>query len=258
VESGLSLRRSTALAAVVLGGALVAWIVTVQRMRGMDAGPGTDLGALGWFIGIWVTMMAAMMLPSVAPTVMVFARLRRDASAIVFALGYLLAWALCGLAAYGIYRALRSASPSFVAWDRSGPLLAGGALIAAGLYQLTPLKTACLRHCRSPVGLLMRGPRGSAGALWTGAEHGVVCIGCCIGLMLALFALGVMSIFWMLIVGVAILVEKTLAHGETLARVFALALIALGLWVAVWPGSVVGLTQPDHTPMGMPGMSMQP
>ena len=74
----------------------------------------------------------------------------------------------------------------------------------------------------------------------------------------ALFALGVMSIFWMLIVGVAILVEKTLAHGETLARVFALALIALGLWVAVWPGSVVGLTQPDHTPMGMPGMSMQP
>ena len=138
---GRILGSRPALVASLLAAALVAWIVTVQRMRGMDAGPGTDLGALGWYIGIWMTMMAAMMLPSTAPSVVMFSRVRDGAHTWVFVLGYLLAWAGYGLAAYAVYRGIRASAPSFLAWDDRGPWVAGGALIAAGLYQLTPLKS---------------------------------------------------------------------------------------------------------------------
>src|SRR3954464_11756567 len=99
----MALRSRTYVAAGVLGAALASWIVTVQRMRGMDAGPGTDLGAFGWFIGIWVTMMAAMMLPSVAPIVLMFARVRRGAATWLFVLGYLIAWTAYGVVAYALY-----------------------------------------------------------------------------------------------------------------------------------------------------------
>jgi predicted metal-binding membrane protein len=219
---GLTLRGRTALVASLLGAALVAWIVAVQRMRGMDMGPGTDLGTLGWFVGIWVTMIAAMMLPSAAPAVLLFARVRRAAQAWVFVAGYLLAWTAYGLVAYGVYRAIRATWTPPV-W------VAGVAIAVAGLYQLTPLKTACLRHCRSPIGLLLR----ARGALRLGVEHGAYCVGCCTGLMLALFALGVMSIFWMAVVALAILVEKALPGGERFARVLAVALVVLGISVAV-------------------------
>lgn len=158
-------------------------------------------------------------------------------------LRYLLAWAAYGLAAYAVYRGIRAAAPSFLAWDERGPWVAGGALAVAGLYQLRPLKAACLRHCRSPLHLLLRGRPGGLGAVWTGIEHGSVCVGCCTGLMLALFALGVMSLFWMAVVAVVILVEKALPGGETFARLIAVGLVALGIWVAVDPASVPGLTQ---------------
>ncbi len=247
----LTLRARTTTVALLLGVALVAWIVSVQRMRGMDAGPGTDLGTLGWYLGIWVTMMAAMMFPSAAPTVLMFARARGDGQTWAFVAGYLLAWTLYGLVAYAAYRAIRAEAPSFLAWDKHGPWVAGGALAVAGLYQLTPLKSACLRHCRSPLHFLLRGRPGTLGALWMGIEHGSVCVGCCIGLMLALFALGVMSLVWMAVVAVAILVEKALPGGETFARVFAVVLVSLGIWVAASPGSVPGLTQPGDTQMQM-------
>jgi predicted metal-binding membrane protein len=245
----LTVRGRATVVAALLGAALVAWIVSVQRMRGMDAGPGTDLGTLGWYLGIWVTMMAAMMLPSAAPTVSMFARTRGDTQTVAFVLGYLLSWTAYGLVAYAVYRVVRSAAPSFLAWDRQGPLVAGGALAAAGLYQLTPLKAACLRHCRSPLHFLLHGRPGELGALRMGVEHGGICVGCCIGLMLALFALGVMSLFWMGLVAVAILIEKALPGGEGFARLLAVALVALGIWVAVSPGSVPGLTQPNGMQM---------
>jgi predicted metal-binding membrane protein len=247
----MSRRLLVAPAALVLSGALVAWIVTVERMRGMDAGPGTDLGALGWFVGIWVTMMAAMMLPSAAPAVIMFARVRRGASTWVFVLGYLLAWTAFGLAAYAVYRGARAAAPSFLAWDERGPWVTGSALAAAGLYQLTPLKRACLRHCRSPLHFLLRARPGPLGAVRTGVEHGGYCVGCCAGLMVTLFALGVMSLFWMAIVAVAILVEKALPGGEVFARVLGVVLVGLGIWVAASPASVPGLTQPTETRMQM-------
>jgi predicted metal-binding membrane protein len=193
--------------------------------------------------------MAAMMLPSAAPTVSMFARTRGDTQTWAFVFGYLLAWTGYGLVAYAIYRVVRAAAPSFLAWDHQGPWVAGGALAAAGLYQLTPLKTACLLHCRSPMHFLLRGRPGELGALWMGIEHGGICVGCCIGLMLALFALGVMSLTWMAVVAVAILIEKALPGGEGFARLLAVVLVALGIWVAVSPGSVPGLTQPNGMPM---------
>jgi predicted metal-binding membrane protein len=245
----LTLRSRATLGASLFGVALVAWIVTVQRMRGMDGGPGTDLGTLGWYLGIWVTMMAAMMLPSAAPTVLMFARTRGDVQTWAFVIGYLLAWTGYGLAAYAVYRGIRAEAPALLAWNKQGPWVAGGALVLAGLYQLTPLKSACLRHCRSPLHFLLRGRSGSLGALRMGIEHGGICVGCCIGLMLALFALGVMSLVWMGVVAAMILIEKALPGGEALARMLAVVLIALGLWVATSPGSVPGLTQPGGRPM---------
>ena len=250
-----ALSKPVPLAALLLAGALVAWIITVQRMLGMDAGPGTDLGGLGWYVGIWVTMMAAMMLPSAAPMVLLFARVsgeraRRGQARFVptwiFVGGYLTAWTAYGLAAYGIYRAIISAGTDYLAWDRSGPYVAGAALAAAGIYQLTPLKDICLRHCRSPLHFLLHGwHEGRAGAFRMGVEHGAFCVGCCWGLMLALFALGVMSLFWMAVVAAVILVEKLAPQGERLSRLFAVALVALGIWVASAPASVPGLVEPS-------------
>ncbi len=248
-------RNGAILAATLLGGAVVAWIVTVDRMLGMDAGPGTDLGGVGWFVGIWVTMMAAMMLPSVAPMVLLFARVsgeraRRGQAPLVpswlFVAGYLAVWTTAGLAAYGLYRAGVAAGTGWLSWDRAGPYVAGTALAVAGLYQLTPLKDVCLRHCRSPLDFLLHGWRsGRTGAVRMGVEHGVYCLGCCWGLMLALFAVGVMSLFWMAVVAAVILVEKVAPRGRQLSLVSAVALVALGVWVAADPASVPGLVQPN-------------
>ena len=255
--------------AVLLAAALVTWIVTVQRMRGMDAGPGTDLGGLGSFIGIWVTMMAAMMLPSVAPMVLLFERVSSERAkrgqpfvpTWMFALSYLAVWAVYGLAAYGLYRLIVQFDFGFLDWDRAGRYVAGGALAAAGLYELTPLKSVCLRHCRTPMHFVMGHWRsGRLGAIRMGAEHGAYCVGCCWGLMIVLFALGVMSLTWMAVVAALIFAQKLLPRGELLTRVFAVAFVAAGIWVASAPGSVPGLTLPnsdaaDRARMRMMGMT---
>jgi predicted metal-binding membrane protein len=233
----------------LLGAALVGWIVALETMRGMDAGPGTQLGSVGWFLGIWVTMTAAMMLPSTLPAATLFARLRGGVGTVGFVLGYVAAWTGFGLVSYAGYRGLRASAPAFAAWDARGPLIAGAALAAAGIYQWTPLKRACLRHCRSPLHFLLRGGRGNAGALRAGIGHGLYCLGCCAGLMLILFALGVMSLVWMGLVAAAILVEKTFPRGESFAQALAVVLVALGLWVASAPASVPGLTEPAHMEM---------
>lgn len=240
---------------MLLLGALVAWIVTVQRMRGMDAGPGTDLGGLGWYLGIWVTMMAAMMLPSVAPMVLLHARIsrekeRRGQASVptwVFVAGYLAAWAAYGVAAYTVYRGVRAIDGGILAWDRGGPYVAGAALVVAGIYELTPLKSVCLRHCRSPMHFLLGGwHSGWTGSFRMGVEHGGYCVGCCWGIMLALFAVGVMSLFWMAVVAGVIFVQKLApVRQDRLTRVAAAGFIGLGIWMAVAPGSIPGLTEPD-------------
>src|SRR6478672_6277692 len=114
-------RSGAVVAATLLGVSLVAWIVTVQRMRGMDAGPGTDLGGLGWYLGIWVTMTAAMMLPSAAPMVLAYSSFSRSRRSGAFVAGYLAAWTLFGLAAYGVYRLVAGAGLDWIHWQRGGP-----------------------------------------------------------------------------------------------------------------------------------------
>jgi predicted metal-binding membrane protein len=249
-------------ATALVAGALATWIVTVERMEGMDAGPGTDLGGLGWFLGIWVTMMAAMMLPSALPMVLVFAKVshgrhEQGRAALVptwiFVAGYLAAWTGYGLVAYAVYRLVTLAGTDWLAWDRAGPYVAGGAVVAAGLYELTPLKEVCLRHCRGPMHFILHGWRkGRLGALRMGAEHGAYCVGCCWGLMVILFAVGVMSLFWMGVIAGVIFAEKVLPHGFRLSKAFAVAFVGLGIWIVVSPGSVPGLTDPHETPPMMP------
>lgn len=258
--TGAVRKNPIGLAALLLGLALVTWIITIERMRGMDMGPGTDLGALGWYLGIWVTMMAAMMLPPAAPMVLTFARIARERTrrgkasvpTWVFVTGYLATWAAFGVLAYAVYRLLVAVDPGFLAWDEYGPIVAGSAVALAGLYQLTPLKSVCLKHCRTPLHFVLHGWReGYVGALRMGGEHGAYCVGCCWGLMLILFALGVMSLVWMAVVAAVIFAEKVTPFGQRLSRVFAVAFVLFGIWVALAPGSVPALTQPDEDSPGM-------
>jgi predicted metal-binding membrane protein len=225
---------------VLVAGAAGAWAVTVYRMRGMDAGPGTDLGGLGWYLGIWVTMTAAMMLPSTARAAQHVARLARRAPTLLFAAGYLAVWTGYGLLAYAVFRLVTSLDLGWLAWNRGGPYATGAVVVAAGLYELTPMKRLSLRRCRSA-------PHGG-NAFRSGLAHGLDCVGCSGALMAVLFVLGAMSLFWMAFVAVAIFGEKVLPRGPRLAPVFAVALVALGFWVAVSPASVPGLTEPGGSP----------
>ena len=248
-------RARLALVALLFGLAAVAWWSTARRMQGMDEGPGTDLGALGWFLGVWVVMMAAMMFPSVAPTVALHARMtkhRRTVAPLVFAAGYLVAWTGAGLLAYGAFALGRELLGAQLAWDRGGRWLAGATLAAAAVYELTPLKHACLGKCRSPLGFLLGSWRdGLRGALELGARHGAWCVGCCWALMAALFALGVMSLAWMAFVAALIAFEKTLPWAPAVTYATAALLAALAVVLVAAPGAIPGLTVPGDDTMGM-------
>jgi predicted metal-binding membrane protein len=242
-------RARLGLIALLLALAALAWWATAERMAGMDGGPGTALGALGWFLGVWVVMMAAMMFPSVAPTVALYARMTRRRSRtapLVFAAGYLLSWVAAGLVAYGLVAAGRALLGDALAWESGGRWVAGGTLLVAASYELTPVKDVCLSKCRSPLGFLLGSWRdGTAGALGMGARHGAWCVGCCWALMASLFALGIMSLVWMAFIAALIALEKTVAvGGRTVTYATALILLALGLAVVAVPGSVPGLTIP--------------
>jgi predicted metal-binding membrane protein len=244
-----AVRARLGVVALLFALAGLAWWSTADRMADMDAGPGTDLGTFGWFVGIWVVMMAAMMFPSVSPTVALYARMKRGRDAVaplLFAAGYLAVWSAAGVAAYGVFRAGRAVLGDQLAWDQGGRWLAGGVLLMAAAYELTPLKDACLAKCRSPLGYLMGSWRdGRAGALRMGAGHGAWCLGCCWALMAALFALGVMSLVWMAAVGGVIALEKTLPYKRVAVWGVAAFLVALAVGVVAFPHDVPGLTVPD-------------
>jgi predicted metal-binding membrane protein len=247
--------------------AAICWAVVVQRMTGNDAAAGDEPGTLSFFIGTWTLMMAAMMLPSVWPTVIVFRRLQaarrrrgKDAvsmgSALLLA-GYLGAWTVAGLIGFAVVKAGHALEIDTLSWDRGGPLLAGGVIVAAAAYQLTPFKDLCLRHCRGPFSFLLEHWRpGALGAVRMGARHGAWCIGCCWALMAALFALGIMSIGWMAVIAVFIAAEKLLPWRRTATTLVTAALLVLGLAVALAPGQVPGLMpseggMQDSAPMEM-------
>jgi predicted metal-binding membrane protein len=255
-----------ALIGLLLVLSIVAWLVTGDRMGGMDTGPGTDLGSLGFYVTAWVVMMAAMMFPSIAPMVVMYRRIeqgRRERGAAtpgataVFVAGYLVSWTLFGLAAYVLLEIIDSLSIDALSWNEGGRYLAGAVILTAAVYQLTPLKDACLTKCRSPLAFVMNHwHRGYFGALRMGIEHGAWCVGCCWALMAALFALGVMSVGWMIFVAALIATEKLLPWKAVANRGIALLLVALGIGVAFWPGQVPGLTLPDQASMAMDGGSM--
>ena len=202
--------------------AAVAWAMTGDRMAGMDAGPGTDLGgprllahglggddgrddvpvdrADGGHVRAHRGGKARKSQPTQAGATAIFVG------------GYLLTWAAAGLFGYAIFEIGRSLDLGFLAWDSGGPYVAGGVIIAAAIYQLTPLKDVCLRHCRNPLTFVLMSWRpGRIGALRMGVEHGGWCVGCCWGLMAALFALGVMSIGWMVLIAALIATREALA-----------------------------------------------
>jgi predicted metal-binding membrane protein len=230
-----------------------AWAVTGDRMGGMDAGPGTELGGLGWFAVVWVTMMAAMMLPSIAPMVLAHPRAQIGATP-AFVAGYLLTWGAVGILGWALVEGVRSLDLGVLAWDAAGPYVAGGTILAAAIYQLGPLKKRCLRRCRNPRGFVSEHWRpGRTGALRMGIEHGRVCVGSSWALMATLFALGVMSLGWMVLVAALIAVEKLLPWREVASRGIVVLLAVLAVAVAFAPDDVPGLTIPG-SPAAMDAM----
>jgi predicted metal-binding membrane protein len=265
-------RTGVAIIATLIALAGLAWMVTGYRMAGMDAGPGSDPGALGFFLPMWVVMMVAMMFPSSWPMVAVYARLqvrRRElgrpaavGGTALFVAGYLLTWTGFGLLMWVVYQSAARLTGDALAWNHAGRWLAGGAVLVAAVYELTPAKYACLRRCRGPLSFLLGAWRdGAAGALRMGVEHGAWCVGCCWALMVALFTIGVMSVPWMVFIAALIAAEKLLPWRRAVVGAVTLLLVALALGVTLVPERVPGLNVPgsseggtrDHGPMGESG-----
>jgi predicted metal-binding membrane protein len=232
--------------------AAVGWWWVAGQMRGMDAGPWTGLGTFGWFIGVWIVMMAAMMFPSVSPTVALYSRMAPGSASLLFVAGYLLTWSAAGALTFAVARGGGHITGDVLAWERSGRWVAAVTLLVAAVYELTPLKDRCLGKCRSPLGFLLTSWRGGrAGALRMGVSHGAWCVGCCWALMASLFALGVMSLVWMAFVAGLIAIEKTLPWRRTATYGTAAILAALGVALAVAPHAVPALTIPHSGLMSM-------
>ena len=218
----------------------------------MDMGPGTDLGTLGFYIPVWVAMMAAMMLPSAAPMVAVHAAVERRGrdlgrggkrgGSLAFVGGYLAVWTAFGIVAYALFELVRSLDIDVLSWSHGGRYVSALVVASAAVYQLTPLKNVCLSKCRSPLAFVVGTWRpGRLGAARMGIEHGAWCVGCCWALMATLFALGVMSLAWTVVIATLVAIEK-LSPWEDASRAVALLLVALALAVALTPEHVPGLT----------------
>ena len=207
---------ATGTSAVLMLGTAAAWIGAVRQMDGMDMGVATELGSFTFFVGAWMAMMAAMMLPGAIPAALRLVRSSGRLDAVPrFAGSYLAVWMVVGVAAYAVYQP-------------HGTTAAGALTVAAGLYELTPLKRACRRRCRE----LVR----------SGFDFGFYCVGSSIGLMVMLLALGAMSLTWSCIVATVVLVQKLLAPRALVDVPVALAILTLGIAVTVAPSAVPGLT----------------
>jgi predicted metal-binding membrane protein len=210
--------RAGAMAAALtatLGLAAASWGIAVWQMHGMDMGVATRLGPFAFFIAVWVAMMAAMMLPGAAPAVLRRAQAGGGARAVPLFIGsYLAVWTLAGIAVYALYRP-------------HGYVAAGVVVIAAGVYELTPVKRHFRRRCRDTVR--------------SGFGFGLCCAGSSIGLMLMLLALGAMSLIWMSVVAVLVLAQKLLPPKAAVDVPLAFAILGFGIWIVLAPSSVPGL-----------------
>jgi predicted metal-binding membrane protein len=249
----LSTDRATWLTAfLLLAVTVAAWIGVIQQTAAMDAGsgmadqmaPGVELGGLAAYVIAWVVMMAAMMLPAATPMVLLYRTVARGQSAgpppvaatWVFVLGYLAVWAAFGVAIYVASVAVAAAVMSNMALAELAPYGVALVLVAAGVYQWTPLKAACLRVCQSPLGFLMTHWRaGYGGAVRMGVEHGLYCSGCCWALMAVLVAAGAMGLAWVTLLALVIFAEKLLPVGQWAPRAIGGALVLLGVIVASRP-----------------------
>jgi predicted metal-binding membrane protein len=203
---------------VTLGLAAASWVVAVRQMSGMDMGVATRLGSFAFFAVLWVTMMAAMMLPGAVPAVVRRVQASgRVRSVPIFLGSYLAVWALAGVAVYALYRP-------------HGFVVAGVVVIAAGAYEFTPLKQHFRRRCRESTG--------------SGFGFGLCCLGSSIGLMAMLVALSVMSVIWMSVIAVLALGQKLLPAKAAVDVPLALAIVGLGILIVLAPASVPGLTPP--------------
>ena len=248
-------RAHLGIVAILFALAAVGWWWTIAEMRGMDDGPWTALGTFGWFIGVWVVMMAAMMFPSVSPTVALYARMSTSRLlAVAFTAGYVATWAVAGVVAFLIALTATHAAHGALRWDNAGQGIAGVTLLVAAGYELTPLKDVCLGKCRSPLGTLLGSWRaGWAGAFRMGLGNGAWCVGCCWALMASLFALGVMSVTWMAAVAGMIAIEKTIPWRRVATYGTSIVLVVLGVTMLVAPDALPGLTVPGQS--SMPSMS---
>jgi len=200
----------------ILALAGASWLVAVRQMHGMDMGVATTLGSFAFFLAFWVSMMAAMMLPGAVPAAIRHARARGRAWAVPpFVASYLAVWVLAGVVVYPLYRP-------------HGALAAGLIAVAAGAYELTPLKRHFRRRCRE--------------SLRSGLELGVYCVGSSIGLMLMLLAVGPMSLTWMSVITAVVVLQKLLPATATVDLPLALAIAGFGVLVLVAPAAVPGLT----------------
>jgi predicted metal-binding membrane protein len=213
--------RTAAMAAALaatIGLAAACWVIAVWQMNGMDMGTATQLGSFGFFIAVWVAMMAAMMLPGATPAVLRRAQASGGVRAVPLFIGsYLALWALVGAAVYALYRP-------------HGSVAAGVVVIAAGVYEFTPLKRHFRRRCRD--------------RFRSGFQFGLCCVGSSIGLMAMLVALGVMSVTWMSVIAVLVLAQKLLPAKTAIDLPLALAIAGLGVLIVITPSLVPGLSPP--------------
>lgn len=223
---------------VLLSCAAVAWLFTIQRAGSMAMGGLAMMGA-GLFLITWLAMMVAMMVPSVAPLTLAFASVSRSrggssAPAAAFVAGYLLVWTAAGLIPLAVLQVVNQVWTTPPSWL---PRAGGAVIILAGIYQFTPLKDACLRACRSPLGFVLTHDfgGGTATAARAGASHGLYCLGCCWALMAVLAVLGLMNLAWMAVIAAVFFIEKNVRFGELLPRLAGAACVAGGLTILAWP-----------------------
>lgn len=240
--------------ATLLALASVGWWWSAQMASGMSssarsmdgmADVSADVLSLGAFLVAWMAMMAAMMFPAISPIVKLYGRAAaadRVAPLPFFVAGYLVVWTSIGLPAYFAWRALMAPISEARPWAGR---LAGAVLVAAAVWQLTPLKAVCLRHCRSPISFFLRFGHNVSrpgGALHMGVRHGLFCLGCCWALMAVLVAVGTMNLAWMAALALLIVVEKNAPVGERVGTVAAAALAGVGVLLLIRPDTLTALT----------------
>ena len=255
IEDLLKRDRLVVLGSLFLVVAL-AWAYLIRMALGMNGmADMADMGDIGdtvsnlkpWTVAdgmlmfvMWAIMMLAMMLPSAAPMILIFARVNRKQRdrgnayipTIIFAAGYIVLWSMFALFATALQWGLQNAallSPTMVS---NSVYLGGGLFIAAGIYQWTPLKQACLKHCRSPLEFIMHHWRpGAEGAFRMGLGHGAYCLGCCWFVMALLFVGGVMNLIWVAVIAIFVAAEKMFPHGAWIGRITGGAMIAAGAYL---------------------------